>query len=248
MKRLLVFQHVPHEILGNFDPLLKAAGFRIRYVNFGRTPDAQPDVEKYDGLIVLGGPMCVDQTDSHPHLLTETAAIRRVIELGRPLFGICLGAQLIATALGAAVHKNPVKEIGWYELNPTTAGSADPLFRFMRAREQIFQWHGDTFDLPEGAVHLASSPLCRNQAFRYGDRTYGLQFHLEVDQALIQRWLRTPVHVDEIDSLGPEITAERILEETPQHVGRSTVLGAELFGEFIRLFSSRQRRTVLPSR
>ena len=252
MKRLLVFQHVPHEILGTFNPLLKQAGFRIRYVNFGRTPDATPNVEKYDGLIVLGGPMCVDQVDSHPHLLTEIEAIRQAMELQMPVLGICLGAQLIATALGAKVRKNPSKEIGWYDVTPTTDGEKDPLFSCFDGTEKIFQWHGDTFDIPHGAVHLATSPDCANQAFRFGDRTYGLQFHLEVDEALIQRWLKTPVHVRELEELptaeGDTMTPESIMADTDHYIDNTARLGSQLFGEYIRLFSSRTRRVALPSR
>ena len=248
MKRLLVFQHVPHEILGTFNPLLKDAGFRIRYVNFGRTPDAQPKVEKYDGLIILGGPMCLSQRENYPHLETEIAAIRKAMDLQLPILGICLGAQLIAAALHARVHRNPVKEIGWYDVSPTEAGREDPLFRFFKNSEKIFQWHGDTFEIPHGASHLATSPDCPNQAFRYGDRIYGLQFHLEVDAALIERWLKTPAHIRELESLAPNITAERIRAETPQHIDDSTALGARLFGEFIRLFSTRVKRSALPSR
>lgn len=248
MKRLLVFQHVPHEILGTFNPQLKDVGFRIRYVNFGRTPDAQPNVEKYDGLIVLGGPMCLSQRDNYPHLDTEIEAIRTAMEQQMPILGICLGAQLIAAALQARVHRNPVKEIGWYDVSPTDAGRKDPLFRFFRSSEKIFQWHGDTFDIPHDAVCLASSPDCANQAFRYGDRVYGLQFHLEVDAPLIERWLKTPAHIRELEELGPDITADNIRAETPQYIDDSTRLGEQLFGEFIRLFSTRVRRAVLPSR
>jgi GMP synthase (glutamine-hydrolysing) len=248
MKRLLVFQHVPHEILGTFNPLLKAAGFRIRYINFGRTPDAVPNIDKYDGLIVLGGPMCVDQTDGHPHLLTEIAAIKQAIECHMPVLGICLGAQLIATALGANVGKNPTKEIGWYDVTPTAAGQADPLFGCFDGTEKIFQWHGDTFDIPHGAVALASSPECANQAFRFGERTYGLQFHLEVDEPLIQRWLKTPVHVREMEREGDHISEQKILADTKLYMERSTRLGNRLFSEYIRLFSSRVRRVSLPSR
>jgi GMP synthase (glutamine-hydrolysing) len=249
MKRLLVFQHVPHEILGTFNPLLKDAGFRIRYVNFGRTPDAVPNVEKYDGLIILGGPMCVDQTDGHPHLLTEIAAIKTAMERNMPVLGICLGAQLIATALGAKVRRNPAKEIGWYDVTPTDEGAKDPLFSCFNGTEKIFQWHGDTFDIPQGAVNLATSPECNNQAFRFGERTYGLQFHLEVDEPLIQRWLKTPAHVHELEQLADDrFRPEHILAETPEHIANTAELGSRLFGEYIRLFSSKVRRVVMPSR
>lgn len=248
MKRLLVFQHVPHEILGTFNPQLKDAGFRIRYVNFGRTPDAKPKVEKYDGLIILGGPMCLSQRENYPHLDTEIEAIREAMELQMPILGICLGAQLIAAALHARVHRNPVKEIGWYDVSPTEAGRDDPLFRFFRGTEKIFQWHGDTFEIPHGAVHLASSPDCANQAFRYGDRVYGLQFHLEVDAALIERWLKTPAHIRELEHLAPDITADGIRADTPRYIDNNLALGEQLFGEFIRLFSTRARRSALPSR
>jgi len=249
MKRLLVFQHVPHEILGTFNPQLKDAGFRIRYVNFGRTPDAKPNIEKYDGLIILGGPMCVDQMDSHPHLQTEIDCIKLAMEQQMPVLGICLGAQLIATALGATVRRNPVKEIGWYDVTPTEAGTKDPLFSCFNGTEKIFQWHGDTFDIPHGAVHLATSPDCPNQAFRYGERTYGLQFHLEVDEPLIQRWLKTPVHIRELNELdGKHFHPEHIVAETQQHIDNTADLGARLFGEYIRLFSSKVRRIAMPSR
>ncbi len=153
MRRLLVFQHVPYEILGNLDPLLRAAGFRIRYVNFDRQPDAKPDISRYHGLIVLGGPMNCDQFERYPYLETEIEVIRQTIEEGKPILGICLGAQLIARALGARVKPNKTKEIGWYELNPTEAGHNDPLFAHFEASQMIFQWHGDTFDIPHGATH-----------------------------------------------------------------------------------------------
>jgi GMP synthase (glutamine-hydrolysing) len=248
MKRILVFQHVPHEILGIFNPLLKNAGFRIRYVNFGRDPDAQPDIEKYDGLIILGGPMCVDQTNEYPHLLTELAAIETAMRKDMPVFGICLGAQLIATALGAKVMANPMKEIGWYSVMPTADGVIDPLFRHFDGAENIFQWHGDTFAIPDSAVHLASSPDCNNQAFRYGDKTYGLQFHLEVDAPMIKRWLNAPAMAEEIELADESIDAEQIRAATPDLIVNSTTLGERVFGAYIDLFSSRSRRVAMPSR
>lgn len=248
MKRLLVFQHVAHEILGHLNPLLRASGFRIRYVNFGRHPDARPDISSYHGLVILGGPMNCDETDRYPHLLTEIEVIKDAIKQGKPVLGICLGAQLIARALGARVTKNPVKEIGWYDLSPTEAGSQDPLFSKLADHQMIFQWHGDMFEIADGTIHLATSPDCRNQAFRYGDHVYGLQFHLEVDEPMINRWLHTPVNDREIESLGGQAFIDKVKQETHAHIARSMSLGDEIFGEFIRLFHSRPRRRALPSR
>lgn len=248
MRRLLVFQHVPHEILGTLDPLLRDHGFRIRYVNFGRNPDAVPDLDKYDGLIVLGGPMNCDQVTRHRHLLTEVAAIKAAIRDSKPVLGICLGSQLLARALGAPVTPHHEKEIGWYDVAPTSQGARDPLFRHFETSEKIFQWHGDTFAIPHGAVHLATANGCANQAFRYGRNVYGLQFHLEVDQPMIRRWLQAPGNRRELDGLRGVIDPAAITAETPRFIERSHALGAALFGDFIRLFSSRRRRTALPSR
>jgi len=246
--KLLVFQHVAHEILGTLDPLLKAAGFRIRYVNFGREPHARPRLGSYDGLVILGGPMNCDQTDRYPHLTTEVEAIRAAIERDIPVLGICLGAQLIARALGATVTANPVKEIGWYDVTPTDSGKVDPLFSSFDGTEKIFQWHGDTFALPDGAIHLATSPSCSQQAFRYGDHVYGLQFHLEVDEQLIDRWLQTPVHVQEIRELGDRIHPESIIRDTQMHIRRSRQLAVSFFGRYIDLFYPAKMRIALPSR
>lgn len=248
MKRLLVFQHVAHEILGNLDPLLRESGFRIRYVNFGRHPDARPDISRYQGLIVLGGPMNCDQSDRYPHLTTEIEIVREAIADGKPVLGICLGAQLIARALGARVFKNPVREIGWYDLAPTGAGRTDPLFRAFADHQMIFQWHGDAFEIPDGAIHLASSPGCVNQAFRYGEYVYGLQFHLEVDEPMIGRWLHAPVNARQIEALGGPEFIGRVEQDTRGHIARSISLGDRIFGEFIRLFHSRTHRVALPSR
>lgn len=248
MRRMLVFQHVAHEVLGTLDPMLRDAGFRIRYVNFGRQGDARPNVDRYHGLVVLGGPMNCDETARYPHLAMEVEAIRVAIERGMPVLGICLGAQLIARALDARVVANGAKEIGWYDVTATPAGAQDPLFRHLQGTEKIFQWHGDTFDIPEGAVHLASSPTCANQAFRYGENVYALQFHLEVDEPLITRWLHAPVMAREIACLGPAFSAERIMSETGHYMPRSLALGANFFGEYIHRFHVRRRRVALPSR
>jgi GMP synthase (glutamine-hydrolysing) len=248
MPRLLVFQHVAHEILGTLDPLLRGSGFRIKYVNFERHPGFEPSLEGYDGLIVLGGPMNVDEVERYPNLAYEVQMIRETVRSGMPVLGICLGSQLIAKALGSRVYKNKVKEIGWYDLSPTEAGRRDPLISHFSGKEKIFQWHGDTFDIPAGAVLLASSPLCRNQAFRYGENVYGLQFHLEVDEPMVERWLRIPGNKKEIEELDGKIDPERIRKETPEYIPRLKELSDRAFAGFIGFFGFNKKRKTLPSR
>ena len=248
MSKLLVCQHVAYEILGTLNPLFKSAGFRIRYVNFGRHPHAQPTLDGYRGLVLLGGPMNVDEVDEHPHLETEVRLVRQAVERGIPILGICLGAQLIAKALDARVEPNCEKEIGWYDLKVTPEARRDPLLSHFADTEKIFQWHGDTFEIPRGAVHLASSPACANQAFRHGDNVYGFQFHLEVDEPMIHRWLEVPVHRREIESLNGKVCPDRIRHQTATHLERLKELSERTFGEFVRLFGPRKKRIALPSR
>lgn len=247
MKKLLVCQHVPFEILGTLNPMLREAGFRMRYVNFGRQPDVRPELDGYSGLVILGGPMSAYEVE-HGHLATEVNLIRTALGRDLPVLGICLGAQLIAKALGAKVKPNPVPEIGWYAVSITEEGRRDPLFSRFRETERLFQWHADTFHMPSKAVRLATSPDCRNQAFRFGDRVYGFQFHLEVDEPLIERWLNVPLHKAELKSLRPRITAERIRRETPPNIRRLRYLSGKAFGGFIRLLGEPRRAVVLPSR
>lgn len=242
MNRLLVCQHVPFEILGTLNPLFKSFGFRIKYVNFGRYPDAEPNLDGYDGLIVLGGPMSVHDVDEHPHLATEVELILDALSREIPILGICLGAQLIARALGASVEPSPEKEIGWYDVSVTEAGATDALLHHFDATERIFQWHGDAFEIPRGAVHLASSPACPNQAFRYRENVYGFQFHLEVDKQLIQRWLTVPVHRREIESMGGGVDPDLILSETEHRIAGVQELSDRTFGEFVKHFGGARKR------
>ena len=246
MRRLLVFQHVSFEPLGTLHPLLKRYGFRIRFVNFGRDPDARPSVDGYDGLVVLGGPMSAWDEEGHPHLRTEIDAIRTAIDARLPVLGICLGAQLTARALGAEVAPAAEKEIGWYDVERTEAGAADPVFGAFENRERVFQWHGDEFALPAGAELLATGAGCPHQAFRYGDRTYGLQFHLEVDGALIERWLTVPAHRAEVEAEAGRIDPAAIRAETPGHLPRTRELSDRAFANFLELFTERRRRSAHP--
>ena len=247
MRKILVFQHVAHELLGTLNPLLKDSGFRIRYVNFDRDPAARPSLDGYFGLVVLGGPMNVDQVDLYPFLAVEVELVAEALQRGMPVLGICLGAQLLARALGADVRPHHSKEIGWYQINPTAAGADDPVFAGMSDTENIFQWHGDTFDIPSGAVHLASSPDCENQAFRYGDTAYGFQFHLEVDRPMVERWLTVPHNRQEITDLNGAIDPEQIRSDTLQHIDKLQRLSDDTFSRWIKLFGL-PRSTVFSSR
>ncbi len=247
MSKILVFQHVAHEILGTLNPLLKGSGFRIRYVNFGRENYKIPELDNYDGLIVLGGPMGVNEVDKYPYLIPELKAIERAIEKEMPIFGICLGAQLIAKALGARVKKNKMKEIGWYDVMPTKEGVDDNLISQLSKTEKIFQWHGDTFDIPRCGVHLARSPRCENQAFKYGEKIYGFQFHLEVDKIMIERWLKNSVNVEELSNLKGIIYPEDIRKDTPIYIDRLKELSNLVFSKYIKNLSTKKKNHVLPS-
>ena len=182
--RVCVFRHIPFEGVGLLGDVWSARGIGYEYADLA-AGGSSPDPRDFDGLVFMGGPMSVN--DDLPYLRIEEQMIRDAAAKEKPVLGICLGAQLIAKALGAAVRKNGAKEIGWYDVDFTAHAVQDPLFRGLR-RETVFHWHGETFDLPEGAVLLASSRLCRNQAFRAGRNAYGLQFHLEVTPEMIADW------------------------------------------------------------
>lgn len=248
MAKVLVFQHVASEPLGTLDPMLRRRGHRIRYVNFHRDPGAKPNMDRYQGLIVLGGPMMPDQQDRYPHLAIEMACIEAALEQDKPVLGICLGAQLLAHALGAPLRPGPHWEIGWYDLEPTTAAASDSVLRHLRGTRPVFQWHGYSFGLPDGAVHLARSERCERQAFRYGSQAYGFQFHLELDERLIRRWLNLPVMLAELERSGVAHDAVAIRRQTHELIDDSIALSHDVFGAFLDKLGTPAKRYVLPSR
>lgn len=247
MRKILVFQHAAHEILGTLNPLLKSEKFRVRYINFSRTPDAKPTVDKYNGLIVLGGHMGVYEADKYKHLEVEIKLIEQALKKEVPILGICLGSQILAHVLGAHVRKHTEREIGWCDVNLTAAGKKDPLLSHFENREKIFQMHGDTFDTPKSAVHLATSDVCPGQAFCYNKKAYGLQFHLEVDQAMITRWLKMAHNKKLIDESNGKLRTEVIEEDTSRYLMRSLILGTKTFTNFLGMFGKKERPIVLGS-
>lgn len=180
MKRAHYFKHVPFEGLGAIEPWLEHAGYSISKTEF-HADAALPEIDAIDLLIVMGGPMSVNDEERYPWLSSEMAFIRNYIAQSKPILGICLGAQLIAKAMGATVYKNPQREIGWFSVDPMPLSSAEN-FQFKTAF-QAFHWHGETFDLPESAHWLASSAACLHQAFSIGTTAIGLQFHMETTPA-----------------------------------------------------------------
>lgn len=205
------FQHVAFEGLGSIDSWLASHGYELTATRFFESADI-PDLQAMDLLVVMGGPMSVNDEDRFPWLAQEKKFVREAIDSGKAVLGICLGAQIIANAMGARVFPNRAKEIGWLPIH-AIAHADESIFNFP-ASATVFHWHGETFDLPSGAVRLARSEGCENQAFQLGKRVIGLQFHLETtptsareivsncrDELIAGRYVQTE---EDILSAGPD--------------------------------------------
>jgi GMP synthase-like glutamine amidotransferase len=220
----LVLRHVPFEDLGLIAPALRDAGISFQYLDLFRNSFAPlPD---FSALISMGGPMSAN--DDLPFIRRELDLIQETAATGKPVLGICLGAQLIAKALGAKVYRNHSREIGWFPVYWTEAAGRDPLFSGLSRPETLFHWHGETFDLPPGAEWLASSAACRNQAFRFGRGVYALQFHLEVTPAMIADWCEEELNAADVRTveapIDPDANAARLAELSGLVFGRWTRL------------------------
>ena len=232
-RTVLIIRHMPQESAGTLEAALPAAGLQVRYVDlFREVPDKLP-LDEASGLVVLGGPMNVDEVDRYPFLKLDVEWIQQALEAKLPLLGICLGSQLLAKALGARVYRNPVKEIGWYPLEWLPAAGDDPLFA-RHGTATVFQWHGDTFDLPSDAILLARGSSCHHQAFRWGPNAYALQFHIEMTAEMIGDWLNKGHESGELAALD-YISPQLIRELTPLFLPGMQRLAAEIFGRFARM-------------
>jgi GMP synthase (glutamine-hydrolysing) len=182
-------QHVVFEDAANIAVWARRRGHRLTYTRLDLAqPLPRPD--DLDWLVVLGGPMNVDEHDVHPWLAGEKQFIRQVIDRGAAVLGVCLGGQLISTVLDGRVAKNRQKEIGWFPVRFTEEASASPVFSRFPQRVPAFHWHGDTFSIPPGAVRLAESDGCDNQAFQYGRRVVALQFHWDYSLRSVEAMIR----------------------------------------------------------
>lgn len=188
MKEVLAIRHVPFEDLGLLRPLLEQRGYRIRYVEAPTAALNRLDPFAPALLVVLGGPIGAYEDDNYPFLKAETRLIEQRLKTDRPLLGLCLGSQLMARALGARVYPARAKEIGWAPITLTDAGRRSCLRHLNGSETAVLHWHGDTFDLPDAAVHLASTELCENQAFAWGKAALALQFHAEAAGINLEHW------------------------------------------------------------
>lgn len=186
-KTLLALRHVHFEDLGTLAPHFAQRGYAVEYVDAPLADLGAIDALAPNLLVVLGGPIGAFDDAIHPFIADELALVKTRLDAGRPILGICLGAQLMARALGADVYSLGVKEIGYAPLTLTEAGRTSPLAALGDA--SVLHWHGDQFDVPQGATHLARTPVGENQAFAVGKHALGLQFHLEADAARIESWL-----------------------------------------------------------
>jgi GMP synthase-like glutamine amidotransferase len=201
--RILVLQHIACEPPGAYEDVLLERGASLARVELDEG-EPLPDWRGFDGIVAMGGPMSVNDEAEHPWLHDEKRLIREAVEAGLPFFGACLGVQLLAASLGARVYAGGEPEVGVLEVALSDEGAADPLFAGLPRSFLTLQWHGDTFELPAGAVRLLGSDAYPNQGFRVGRTAYGVQFHLEVSRAMAAEWGEVPAYAAALEQVrGP---------------------------------------------
>jgi GMP synthase-like glutamine amidotransferase len=209
--RTLVLQHIACEPPGVFEDVLRERGATLERVELDEG-EPLPDWRGFDLIVAMGGPMSVNDEADHPWLVAEKRLVREAVADGRAFWGACLGVQLLAASLGARVYAGTRPEVGVLPVDLTAAGRADPVLGRWPQRLETLQWHGDTFDLPDGAVLLAGSAAYPHQAFRVGERAYGVQFHVEVTDAMAAEWARVPAYAASLELTLGSGAMPRLLE------------------------------------
>jgi GMP synthase (glutamine-hydrolysing) len=234
---VLVLQHIACEPPGVFEDVLVERGATIRRVELDEGEQLPASLDGLDAIIAMGGPMSVNDEELHPWLVSEKRLIREAVEAGVPFWGSCLGVQLLASSLGAAVRAGDAPEVGVLPVFPTAAVEDDPVFAGLGWPRATLQWHGDTFDLPAGATLLATSPAYPHQAFRVGRVAYGVQFHVEVTAEMADEWARVPEYERAAQAvLGPG-GLERLLADLRAALPTMLDDGRTLFGRWVDLWA-----------
>ncbi len=207
---VLIVKHVVNEGAGIIGDFLKRKGYEFTTVDLEKGDRLPASFSSFEAVIVMGGPMGVYEEDKYPFLVEEDRLIKEAVSNDIPFLGVCLGSQLLAKACGAKVRSGACTEIGYFDIDLTPEGKRDPLFSGIPSSIKVFQWHNDTFDVPEGEALLATAEKCRNQAIRVGKRAYGLQFHIESTPEMVKTWLG-----EDLSSLNDYLRsrAEKIIKE-----------------------------------
>lgn len=233
-KKIIILEHVIKERPGYLLEALRKSSLPVECVLLSEPHPPLPDPKDLAGLVIMGGYMDVDETDQFPFLAHEMKYIENVLKAKTPTLGVCLGGQLMAHVLGGMVYENQKREIGYYPLELTDDGKKDELLRHLGPTEMIFQWHRDTFEIPKGCPHLAKTPLCPAQAFRYQDYAWAFQFHLEVTGKMVRQWIREPKQMELWEEMKGEIDPVKIEKDTLRFEPRCRELAEKVFGGFLQ--------------
>lgn len=237
---ILAIRHARHEGLGSLERVFEEAKIDYCYLDVFEDPKIQTDLSKAAGLVVLGGSMGVYEQDQYPFLKKEIELLKEALRQEIPTLGICLGSQLLAAAGGARVYRGPRKEIGWFPIRLKAEAREDRLLKHLPRETMVFHWHGDTFELPRDAQLLAGSERYLNQAFRLGEKAWGLQFHLEITEPMIREWIDQTEEASQTAS--HDWNACDVLTQTPCFLPEMETLAERVFGEFVSLAKSSPAR------
>ena len=231
---VLVLQHIACEQPGAFEDVLTAAGADIHRVELDEG-EPLPSWQDYVAIVAMGGPMSVNDDAELPWLTAEKQAIADAVKAGVPYWGSCLGVQLLAASLGARVYSGTQPEVGVLPVTLTEDGRSDPVFAGLPPEFLTLQWHGDTFDLPDGATLLASSPAYPNQAFRVGQTAYGVQFHVEVTEQMAREWAQVPAYAEYADRVLGAGGIDRLMTDFDAARERMLEVGRRMFERWVEI-------------
>jgi len=238
---ILILKHIAIEGPGTIGEYFQQKRYPCKIIELAAGERIPQDLQGITGVIVLGGPMNVYEEDKYPFLADENAFIAKVLEQDIPFLGICLGSQLLAKAAGAKVMKAPIKEIGWRMVDQTKDGARDPLFEGLMDQLIVFHWHEDTFQLPAGATLLSTSTVVRHQAFKAGQYAYGLQYHVEVTEEIIESWIKEYFKIDDINR---SVEGKQIMDQYKKLKQQFHAQSQVIYKNFERIIKDRRKQMV----